>query len=280
MKTSLCISICLAGALLQGCVIDPAAPDSDVDDSVADSAEVHEASSELAAAVDAEITASNFASLHGVLVSQSHPLLQDLYELGAKEWLRWAMELPWSTGPVTDTTGASCGQGQSGPVWFLAGTGGGPVTRSCTIPKNKLLFFPLINSWVIPTAEEVADPADFASYMAFVEAYLPARRTQTCELHLTLDGVAIGGDTVAELDPKLWVQILDPFSVVVDADDNWATPFGHPGGFTPAATVAGHWALITPLTKGEHVLEFGGSRCDEDDVVQFTTSAVYNLTVQ
>jgi hypothetical protein len=250
-----------------------------VDDSVADSAEVVEASSELEAAVDTQLADAISAKLQGVLVPQSNQVLQDLYELGAKEWLRWVMDVPWSTGPVPDTTGASCGQGQTGPMWFLAGTGGGPVTRSCTIPKNKRLFFPLVNSWVVPTAESVADPADFANYLAFVEDYLPASRLRTCELHLTLDGVAIGGGTTAELDSKLWVQILDPFSLVVN-DDNWASQFGRPGGFTPAATLAGHWALITPLTTGNHVVEFGGSLCDENDVVEFTTSAVYNITVQ
>jgi hypothetical protein len=276
MKKSLCMSICLVGALLQGCVGDPGAPESDVDDGVADSAEVVEALSEPEVAVNANTAAEK---LQGVLVPQSNQPLQALYVLGAKEWLRWVMDLPWSTGPVTDTTGASCGQGQSGPMWFLAGTQGGLLTRSCTVPKNKRLFFPLVNSWVIPTAEAVEDPADLASYLAFVQDYLPAKRMQTCELHLTLDGVAIGGDTTAEIDQKLWVQILDPFDVVVN-DDNWASPWGRPGGFTPAATIAGHWALITPLTTGNHVLEFGGSLCDESDVVQFTTSAVYNLTVQ
>lgn len=279
MKTSFCISICLVSALLQGCVVDSGAPGSDVDDSVADSAEVNEATSELNAALDEQLVAGPLVPIHGTLVPQSNQLLQDLYELSAKKWMGWVMGLPWSTGPVTDTTGAACSQGQSGRVWFLAGTGGGPVTRSCSIPKNRLLFFPLINSWVVPTADSVADPADFDSYMDFVESYLPAKRAQTCELHLTIDGVAIGGDTTAELDPKLWVQITDPFDLVVN-NDNWASQWGRPGGFTPAATVAGHWALITPLSKGNHVIEFGGSLCDANNAVTFTTSAVYNVTVE
>jgi hypothetical protein len=39
-----------------------------------------------------------------------------------------------------------CSIGQSGPVWFLAGTtGGAPVVRGCTVPKGKELFFSLLN---------------------------------------------------------------------------------------------------------------------------------------
>ena len=38
------------------------------------------------------------------------------------------------------------GHSQSGPVWFLADTYGTKRTiRTCTVPRGKHLFFPLIN---------------------------------------------------------------------------------------------------------------------------------------
>jgi hypothetical protein len=56
-------------------------------------------------------------------------------------WWQWALT---SNGPV-DLTGANCQAGQSGLVFFLAGaTTTQPVTRSCTVSRDKILFFPIL----------------------------------------------------------------------------------------------------------------------------------------
>jgi hypothetical protein len=40
--------------------------------------------------------------------------------------------------------GEQCAGGQSGKVWYLAGTvGSGSVTRTCTVPTSRALFFPI-----------------------------------------------------------------------------------------------------------------------------------------
>lgn len=258
-------SLFCAAALLTACA---ASPDS-TDDVSAPPEDVNEAA--------AQLLDHDLAQIHGQLIPQTSKLTQALYKLGARDWLTWAMALPYSTGPITDTTGAACAQGQSGPVWFLAGTPGGSVTRSCAIPKGKVLVLPLINNWVIASADQVATPEQMADYLAFVNDYLPGKRAQTCELHLSIDGIDVGGDQT-HLDQKLWTQVLDPFSVVLD-DDNFASQWGVPGGVKPAATIAGHFALITPLAAGNHVIELGGSMCDDTNAVVFETSAVYQLSV-
>jgi len=60
-------------------------------------------------------------------------------------WWKWAFETPADERPVLDETGEFCHVGQSGPVWFLAGTasfgGSGSVERTCTVPAGKALFF-------------------------------------------------------------------------------------------------------------------------------------------
>src|SRR5947209_4560004 len=61
-------------------------------------------------------------------------------------WWQWAAPMPAQASPVSDTTGVHCGVKQDGPVWFLAGTSGGTVTRQCTIPNNLGIFFPIINA--------------------------------------------------------------------------------------------------------------------------------------
>jgi hypothetical protein len=64
---------------------------------------------------------------------------------GAPGGCNWLYALPAATNPALDTTGAHCAEGQAGPVWFLARTfGGALVTRHCSVPAGKALFFPLV----------------------------------------------------------------------------------------------------------------------------------------
>src|SRR5262249_488075 len=53
--------------------------------------------------------------------------------------------IPFAVNPVLDHTGLDCAMGQSGPVWFLAGTNGFSTTRNCLIPAAKMIFFPIVN---------------------------------------------------------------------------------------------------------------------------------------
>ena len=64
-------------------------------------------------------------------------------------WWQWLLSIPAAINPNLDSTGANCGEGQVDDVWFLAGTFGGAVNRSCTIPAGKPIFFPLINNIAI-----------------------------------------------------------------------------------------------------------------------------------
>jgi hypothetical protein len=45
--------------------------------------------------------------------------------------------------------------GQRGPIWFLGGFFGGtddkPVTRTCSVPADKVLFFPVANNFSFNT---------------------------------------------------------------------------------------------------------------------------------
>jgi len=62
-------------------------------------------------------------------------------------WWQWLLSIPAAANPALDSTGANCGQKQAGPLWFLAGNFGGPaVTRDCTVPAGKSIFFPLVNA--------------------------------------------------------------------------------------------------------------------------------------
>jgi hypothetical protein len=84
----------------------------------------------------------------GVFPPQSHPYGRS-YSEWAAAWWSWAYSIPANQNPITDTTGEFSNIGQSGPVFFLAGSYGGVTVRHCTVPAGKGLLFPLLNqSWV------------------------------------------------------------------------------------------------------------------------------------
>ena len=213
------------------------------------------------------------------VVTQDTEAGQAAYHELTQTWLEWAMGLPWSTGPVTDPTGEQCGLEQEGRVWYLAGTTGGSVERSCTIPRRKYLFFPLLNTWSIPPADLVDTDEELAEFVAFFTDFFPARRETVCSLTLRLDGEDLIGDTEA-IDADTWVTVLEPFEIEVNDDNYVGDPEGYPGGTYPAAVHGGHFALLRPLEPGDHVLEFGGARCNDEGAVTFEVSAVYNLSVE
>jgi len=72
------------------------------------------------------------------------------YAEWSAKWWQWGVSVPVKKSPFIDPTGENCDQGQSGPVWFLAGTfvaeqdqsGAvvGAATRNCNIPVRKAIF--------------------------------------------------------------------------------------------------------------------------------------------
>ena len=66
------------------------------------------------------------------------------YSEWAAAWNQWFISIPASINPSLDTTGEFCDEKQNRRAFFLAGSGAGPVTRSCTVPCSKPIFFPLL----------------------------------------------------------------------------------------------------------------------------------------
>lgn len=198
-----------------------------------------------------------------------------IYQQLAKGWLRWMEAIPAATNPVLDETGANCAVGQGGPVWYLAGTFGGPVDRSCDVPFGRLLYFPLVNAFSTIPPFAVTPEQDEAFWTARATNFILGTRAQTCELRLRIDGREVLADLAAR-DQALWTALLEPFSVDMAEDGI----FGDlPGGEWPYAYIGGHFALFAPLTRGEHTLEFGGAKCDGDERF-FEVAATYHLRVE
>lgn len=62
------------------------------------------------------------------------------------KWWQWLLSIPKENNPAFDMSGTHVSENQWDPnVWFLAGTFGGSVIRSCKMPLGKAILIPVIN---------------------------------------------------------------------------------------------------------------------------------------
>jgi len=122
----------------------------------------------------------------GVLPPNSHAFGQT-YGAWSAAWWQYVLAQPASSNPLLDPTGANCGVGQSGNVFFLVGTTSGTVTRNdCTLPAGKALFFPLVNIYVDDSPPVIGDGST-----ADLHACAQALSIPATELHATIDGTSL-----------------------------------------------------------------------------------------
>lgn len=156
----------------------------------------------------------------------------------SRQWWQWAGSFDRSESPVADRSGARCGSRQAGEVWFLAGTYGTQRTiRTCRVPKDKYLFFPLIN-YVVARSPEGNSSCEHVKATA-------ARMTEgVSALVLQLDGVRYEGlETHRLATPECF-------------DLGSRTP----ERFRIYPTAAnGYYVMLKPLPVGRHTLDFGGA---------------------
>jgi hypothetical protein len=201
---------------------------------------------------------------------------QHIYgDLGG-EWWEWAFDNGFA---MFDDGEVDCSLGQSGKVWFLAGTFGLPFAeRSCTIPRKKSLFIPLVNQLIFYEAGVDDEEFDLTldekrifldgqvgggslsepEAVAALAALIGAESTVACDLHATLDGEPLVFTT-----PIVRGQ-SGPFTITTDNE----------------ALADGFYVLLAPLDAGSHVLEFGGALCIGDGTRIFETAAIYTLDVE
>ena len=155
-----------------------------------------------------------------------------------------------------------CALGQSGPVWYLGGTGGGAAERTCDAPINghKHLMFPLVNIVYYNAPEDVPPLPTVEEKRAILEEFLSTEGAifQPCLLTAEVDGVPVVFDSV----PIVRAQ----------------TPaFGYAGD--PEAVADGYWAALPRLPQGEHTVHFTGGLCDAGSPA-FVVDVTYNVTYQ
>ncbi|MBG0817289.1 signal protein [Planomonospora sp. ID82291] len=150
-------------------------------------------------------------------------------------WWTWASSEPEETNPVADPTGRFCDRNQPEDVWFLAGTFGGTVKRTCGVPADRPIVVPLVNL--------VADRASCTSFMATAEGSATLDGNEIAPERLERDGVSVTGVEG------------NPLTGASGSQDYYA---------------CGLWVRLPPLEPGEHTLVVRGSSEDFEVGVDYT----------
>ena len=85
-------------------------------------------------------------STSDVMYDNKSQIFGRTYSDWTAEWWKWAYSIPLNENPAYDDYGIHCNNNQYGPVWFLAGTFNHSANRSCLIPDNVGILFPILNS--------------------------------------------------------------------------------------------------------------------------------------
>lgn len=213
-----------------------------------------------------------------VLPSNAHPYGKT-YSQWSAAWWQWVFSLPVTASPQFDT--ADCSAGQSGEVWFLAGSfNGGIYNRNCTIPAGKALFFPVANAWADNTGCPGSACPPTSNGPAQLLAIAQSLQDTASQLNCTIDG-----QPVQNLANQAPYRVTAVFSYTLPNDPNNVVNWlllnfcgaASPGCYATGGTVSpaasdGVWLMLTPLAPGSHTIHisFAGS---------LSLDITYHLTV-
>lgn len=172
------------------------------------------------------------------------------------EWWQWALSIPAATNPLGDSTGAYCMVGQRGPTWFLAGRDkpGMPTQRTCTVPANSPLFFPVINSvWVNTPGGSECDNEPVYTVAELRAKVAPAIDGAT--------GISVMLNNRQVKDVRRVKS--KAFAAVFPANGPWdpdgKSPCLVPGKLYYPSVDDGYYVRLRGLPEGQHHLSFRGT---------------------
>jgi len=204
----------------------------------------------------------------------------NIERLGA-EWQEWALSIPTAVNPqlggdsgnpsMDYATAGKCFVGQRGGVWFLAGTFlGGTAVRTCQIPSDKLLFFPVVNSVQINTPGICGQGGSIS--VSDLRSMAAGFINTSSNLSVDLDSKQV--HNLERLQSPVFGVAL-PESNVFDAPCKSAHLGNVPGGIFSPAIDDGFYVLLGPLTPTQHILHIHAENSSQG----FTLDVTYHLNV-
>ena len=155
-------------------------------------------------------------------------------EWDARQW-QWLVSMPVDVNPGDDTAGDRCGYGQSGPVFFVIGSGGGGE-RTCVVAEGTAIYV------VVATVEcsTVEPPPFFGRTEEELRACATADMDQVTDVSARVNGV-----DVANLDTY---RTASPLFTLTFPDNNI---FGVESGVAQAVS-EGYSFVIAPPPPGSY----------------------------
>ena len=191
-----------------------------------------------------------------------------LKKLAAEYW-NWAFSMSPSPTEGSYTGGTQCEGEYVEGIFFLAAAGGSnPVDRTCTVPANTPIFFPVVTvvcSAAFDPIQEVDDPKPYHTKCA--EPYTTDTIDPPSSWYSTLDGQELERQRIAS--GQFWWTIEF-------ANNHFGVPTG-----TYRAATDGLWVYLEEgLTPGEHEIVFGGSYVNTPFGTFEGARVTYHLTAQ
>lgn len=183
-----------------------------------------------------------------------------------ENWWTWGLQAQNDTNPLTDPTGDNADVNNDGPVFFVAGTFGGPAERSFSVPEDTPLLIPVLNNIALVFDTDMPGEAD---------RLLAQWEPTVGNLFATIDGVPVNNvesyfvktDYFTPGSPQsgsLLDTVLDPFNLPATED-------------LYPSRASGWWLMIEGLTPGQHTISYGGTF--EDNGTPKTVSVTDHIKV-
>jgi hypothetical protein len=181
-------------------------------------------------------------------------------------WWQWIVSFAPDINPAFDTTGEYADEGQTGAVYFLAGTFGGEATRTITVPYGKYFLLPVVTSeW--DTTPGIPNPLNLPDPLSVHDL----RRITHYQTNGATGSCWINGVRVANLSKY---RARSPvFSMNFDPEFQEAAEY--PAAYVRTAVSDGYWLILKPLPVGRHTIRFKAQNNESG----FRLDVTYNITI-
>jgi len=190
---------------------------------------------------------------------------EKIYKELSIEWWKWAESIPKSSNPILAPSGRyDASIGQSGNVWFLAGTFNTiGVVRTVEIPAGKALFFPIFN--VVASKDDGDDFDTKEQRREAAEAYID----QVTVHKVKLDDKKLDNYRVESKPFKFTNFPTDDYLGLSELKLQKPIP----------AVSDGYWIMLKPLPVGKHTIIVDG-KAEFPDGSKVETQVTYNIKIK